>query len=57
VGAFAGRVAAGLRSQVIARDSAQFTALAEAAALRRALFRTAATDLRGPLDEVQAMIA
>lgn len=57
VGAFAGRVAAGLRSQFIARDSAQFTALAEAAALRWALFRTAATDLRGPLDEARAMIA
>ncbi|MFI5036216.1 MAG: DUF4118 domain-containing protein [Acidimicrobiales bacterium] len=57
VGAFAGRVAAGLRSQVIARDSAQFEALAEAAALRRAIFRTAATDLRGPLQEIQATVA
>ncbi|MDE3064905.1 MAG: sensor histidine kinase KdpD [Acidobacteriota bacterium] len=57
VGAFAGRIAAGLASQVMARDSAEFAALAEAAALRRALFRTAATDLRGPLEEVAALIA
>jgi two-component system, OmpR family, sensor histidine kinase KdpD len=57
VGAFAGRVAAGLRSQVIARDTAEFAALAEAATFRRALFRTAATDLRGPLEEITATIA
>ena len=57
IGAFAGRVAASLRSQVIAHDSAQFEAFAEAASLRRALFRTAATDLRGPIEEIQATVA
>ncbi len=57
ISAFAGRVAASLRSQVIAHDSAQFEAFAEAASLRRALFRTAATDLRGPLDEIQGTVA
>jgi two-component system sensor histidine kinase KdpD len=57
VGAFAGRMAAGLRAQIIARDSAQLEELAEAESLRLALFRTASKELLGPLEKVQANIS
>ncbi len=52
IGAFAARVAAGLRGQVIARDATELAALAEAESLRLALFRTAAEDLGAPLADV-----
>jgi two-component system sensor histidine kinase KdpD len=52
IGAFAARVAAGLRSQVIERDAAELAALAEAESFRLALFRTAADDLGGPLAQI-----
>ena len=54
IGAFARRVAAGLRSQMIARDANQFQEIAEAESLRLALFRTASKELLGPLEKVQA---
>ena len=54
IGAFARRVAAGLRSQMIARDANQFQEIAEAESLRLALFRTASKELLGPLEKMQA---
>ena len=57
VSAFAGRVAAGLRSQIIARDATQLQEIAEAESLRLALFRTASKELLSPLEKVQANIA
>jgi len=57
IGAFARRVAAGLRSQMIARDANQLQEIAEAESLRLALFRTASKELLGPLEKVQANIA
>jgi two-component system, OmpR family, sensor histidine kinase KdpD len=57
IDAFARRVAAGLRAQVIGHDAAEFAALAEAESLRVALFRTAATDLVGPLEEIKSRVA
>ena len=57
IDAFARRVAAGLRAQVIGHDAAEFAALAEAESLRVALFRTAANDLVGPLQEIQSRVA
>jgi two-component system sensor histidine kinase KdpD len=54
IGAFARRVAAGLRSQMIVRDANQFQEIAEAESLRLALFRTASKELLGPLEKVQA---
>ena len=57
VSAFARRVAAGLRSQIIARDATQLQEIAEAESLRLALFRTASQELLGPLEKVQANIA
>jgi two-component system sensor histidine kinase KdpD len=57
VSTFAGRMAAGLRAQIIARDASQLEELAEAESLRLALFRTASKDLLGPLEKVQANIS
>jgi two-component system sensor histidine kinase KdpD len=57
VSAFAGRMAAGLRAQIIARDASQLEELAEAESLRLALFRTASKELLGPLEKVQANIS
>ena len=57
IDAFAGRIAAGLRSQIIERDATQLTEIAEAESLRLALFRTASRDLLGPLEKVQANIS
>ncbi|HEY5092544.1 MAG TPA: DUF4118 domain-containing protein [Acidimicrobiales bacterium] len=57
VSAFAGRMAAGLRAQIIARDASQLEELAEAESLRMALFRTASKELLGPLEKVQANIS
>ena len=57
VSAFARRVAAGLRSQIIARDATQLQEIAEAESLRLALFRTASKDLLVPLEKVQANIS
>jgi two-component system sensor histidine kinase KdpD len=54
VSAFARRVAAGLRSQIIARDATQLQEIAEAESLRLALFRTASKELLGPLEKVRA---
>ncbi len=56
VSAFARRVAAGLRSQIIARDATQLQEIAEAESLRLALFRTASKELLGPLEKVRANI-
>jgi two-component system sensor histidine kinase KdpD len=56
VGAFARRVAAGLRSQIIERDATQLQEIAEAESLRMALFRTASKELLGPLEKVRANI-
>src|SRR5487761_2754079 len=56
VGAFAGRIAAGLRARVIAHDAAELRDLAEAESFRLALFRIAADDLRRPLEEIGAMV-
>ncbi len=57
VSAFARRIAAGLRSQIIARDANQLEELAEAESLRLALFRTASKELLGPLEKVQASLS
>ncbi len=57
VSAFARRIAAGLRSQIIARDATQLQEIAEAESLRLALFRTASKELLGPLEKVQANLA
>ncbi len=57
IGAFASRIAAGLRSQTIERDTTQLTEIAEAESFRLALFRTASKDLLGPLEKVQANIS
>ena len=57
IGAFARRVAAGLRSQMIARDANQLEEIAEAESLRLALFRTASKELLGPLEKMQANIS
>jgi two-component system sensor histidine kinase KdpD len=57
VSAFARRIAAGLRSQIIARDATQLQEIAEAESLRLALFRTASKELLGPLEKVQASIS
>jgi two-component system sensor histidine kinase KdpD len=57
IDAFAGRIAAGLRSQIIERDATQLMEIAEAESLRLALFRTASKDLLGPLEKVQANIS
>ncbi len=57
VSTFAGRMAAGLRAQIIARDAEQLEELAEAESLRLALFRTASKELLGPLEKVQANIS
>ena len=57
VSAFARRIAAGLRSQIIARDATQLREIAEAESLRLALFRTASKELLGPLEKVQASVA
>jgi len=57
VSAFARRVAAGLRSQIIARDATQLQEIAEAESLRLALFRTASKELLGPLEKVRANIS
>jgi two-component system, OmpR family, sensor histidine kinase KdpD len=57
VSAFAARMAAGLRAQIIVRDAAQLDELAEAESLRLALFRTASKELLGPLEKVQANIS
>jgi two-component system sensor histidine kinase KdpD len=57
IGAFARRVAAGLRTQMIARDAHQLEEIAEAESLRLALFRTASKELLGPLEKVQANLA
>jgi two-component system sensor histidine kinase KdpD len=57
VSTFAGRMAAGLRAQIIARDASQLEELAEAESLRLALFRTASKELLGPLEKVQANIS
>ena len=53
IGAFAERLAAGLRSQVIARDARQLEEIAEAESLRLGLFRTVSNELRRPLEQVQ----
>jgi two-component system sensor histidine kinase KdpD len=57
VSAFARRIAAGLRSQIIARDATQLQEIAEAESLRLALFRTASKELLGPLEKVQASVS
>jgi two-component system sensor histidine kinase KdpD len=57
VGAFAGRMAVSLRSQVIAHDASQLQEIAEAESLRLALFRTASKELLGPLEKMQANIS
>jgi two-component system, OmpR family, sensor histidine kinase KdpD len=57
VSAFARRIAAGLRSQIIGRDANQLQELAEAESLRLALFRTASKELLGPLEKVQASLS
>jgi len=57
IGAFARRVAAGLRSQMLVRDATQLEEIAEAESLRLALFRTASKELLGPLEKVQANIS
>ena len=57
VSAFARRVAAGLRSQIISRDATQLQEIAEAESLRMALFRTASKELLGPLEKVRANIS
>ena len=57
VDAFASRIAAGLRAQIIARDAGQLQEIAEAESLRLALFRIASHDLLGPLERVQANIS
>ncbi|MGD0852091.1 MAG: ATP-binding protein [Acidimicrobiales bacterium] len=57
IGAFARRVAAGLRSQMIARDANQLQEIAEAESLRLALFRTASKELLGPLEQMQTNIS
>ena len=57
VSAFARRIAAGLRGQIIARDATQLQEIAEAESLRLALFRTASKELLGPLEKVQANLA
>jgi two-component system sensor histidine kinase KdpD len=57
VSAFARRIAAGLRSQIIARDATQLQEIAEAESLRLALIRTASKELLGPLEKVQANLA
>jgi two-component system sensor histidine kinase KdpD len=57
VSAFARRIAAGLHSQMIARDATQLQEIAEAESLRLALFRTASKELLGPLEKVQASVA
>ncbi len=57
ISAFARRVAAGLRSQLIARDATQLEEIAEAESLRLALFQTASKELLGPLEKMQANIS
>ncbi len=57
IGAFASRIAAGLRSQIIERDATQLQEIAEAESLRLALFQTVASDLRRPLEQVQEDVA
>jgi two-component system sensor histidine kinase KdpD len=57
ISAFARRVAAGLRSQMLVRDANQLEEIAEAESLRLALFRTASKELLGPLEKVQANIS
>jgi two-component system sensor histidine kinase KdpD len=57
VSAFARRIAAGLRTQIIARDATQLQEIAEAESLRLALFRTASKELLGPLEKVQASLS
>ena len=57
ISAFARRVAAGLRSQIIARDANQLQEIAEAESLRLALFRTASKELLGPLEKMQTNIS
>ena len=57
VGAFAGRIAAGLRSISIVQSDAQLRAIAEAEALRNGLLRTVVRDLNEPLVAVEAQLA
>jgi len=57
IGAFARRVAAGLRSQMLVRDADQLEEIVEAESLRLALFRTASKELLGPLEKMQVNIS
>jgi two-component system sensor histidine kinase KdpD len=57
VGAFAGRIAAGLRSISIVQSDAQLRAIAEAEALRTGLLRTVVHDLNEPLVAIGAKVA
>ena len=56
VDAFAGRIAAGLRSIVIAEDAAQLRAIAEAEALRMGMLRSASADLAVSLGTIHAKL-
>ena len=54
--AFAGRIAAGLRSIVIAEDAAQLRVIAEAEALRMGTLRSVSRDLGASLDAIHAKL-
>ena len=54
LGAFARRLSAGLRAQVVAHDAIELERLARAEARRHALWQTLSRDLREPLDALDA---
>ena len=57
IGAFARRISAGLRAQVVAYDATELERLAQAEARRHALWQTLSRDLREPLDALDAATA
>ena len=56
IGAFAGRIAAGIQSQKLAKDAALLKASAEADALRIGLLRTVSHDLRPALAIIETSV-
>ncbi len=57
IGAFTGRVAAGLESQRMAHEAAAMQAIAETDALRTGLLRAVSHDLRTPLATIEANVS
>jgi two-component system sensor histidine kinase KdpD len=57
IGAFAGRVAAGIESQRLAHEAAERQAIAETDALRTGLLKAVSHDLRTPLATIEANVS